>query len=598
MIIFFKNIGKNAKLLWNVVNGLIKKFNNKTDIIEMLCGEHLYTQKSDICNGLNEDFVNAGLNVQSSIKRDMTTNFTAKNKHKKAPSSMKFRNVTEGHICKIVAKMKPKTSYGYDDISNVLLKNLISVIKSPLCILINKSLSSGTFPDLIIIAKVIPLHKGGELNISDNYRPISLLPVLSKVIEKIVYEQVVWHLDANSILFPKQFGFRRGHCTVDAVSALVGEILNSFEKNMMVLSVFIDLRKAFDSISHDLIIKKLEELGIRGTERAWFEDYLRNRKQFVMIDDTRSNQKILVLVCVPQGSLLGVLLFQLFINSVNTALRFSSCILYADDTTIYVIGRNLHFLRTKMNANLNSLSVWLSQNNLKLNVKKTRGLLFHKDGLNPDPGLMVNGEPVIMTTEFQFLGILLDNQLSFLPHYKNLYSKLNSSCFIVRSLVRVLPTMCLRTLYFGFFNSHLSYGLTIWWPMLSNALQDKLIKIQKRIVRGINKSHFRDHCMPLFKKCHILTIADQVKIENCKIMYKLDRGLLPVPMQNLYKVSPCNYNTRCTPVLVPLFTSTKANRSFLCKPITEWGNLPNEVKNKASLKLFVKTLKTRYLKLY
>ena len=255
---------------------------------------------------------------------------------------MKFRLVGEGEICKVIAKMTEKSSSGLDGISNTLLKKLAPVIKGPLCMIINASLRQGIFPNLMKLAKVIPLFKGGERDLPDNYRPISLLPVISKVLEKIVYLQTTEHLDECNVIYPKQFGFRKNHSTSDAITTLVVEILGAFNSNLMLLSIFVDLKKAFDTVSHSLIVEKLYCLGIQDITLQWFKSYPGGREQQVMLNDSVS-AKAKVRVGIPQGSLLGVLLFQILINDLPKCLKFCSSILYADDTTIYCIGKSVRF---------------------------------------------------------------------------------------------------------------------------------------------------------------------------------------------------------------------------------------------------------------
>ena len=253
-------------------------------------------------------------------------------------AKMKFPQITEQEICRITMRLKDKRSSGFDDMSNVLLKRLINVIKGPLCTIFNKSLQLGQFPDLMKIAKVLPLFKSGYLLDVDNYRPISLLPVMAKILKKFVYQCVSTHMDENNILFNWQFGFRAKHSTVDAIADFVGNVLNAFEDKQMVLTLFVDLRKAFDSVSHQVILQKLKKLGIDGIELLWFENYLTNRRQFVSLNDDSSKYENIT-VGIPQGSLLGVQLFQILINDLPKCLQFCSSILYADDTTIFLVGK-------------------------------------------------------------------------------------------------------------------------------------------------------------------------------------------------------------------------------------------------------------------
>ena len=201
----FKKIGKNSKLLWNVVNGIVRKTSNRTEITSLLYDNKVHSAESDICESLNKHFSSVGKKVHSTIEE--VTDGDPYKFVKCAKSTLKFERVSESRICRIVMNMKPKTSSGLDGINNMLLKKLIHVIKGPLCLIANNSLRSGVFPDLMKHTKVVPLYKAGDKALPDNYHPISLLPVISKVLEKIVYEFMTTHLDTNNILYHRQYGF-------------------------------------------------------------------------------------------------------------------------------------------------------------------------------------------------------------------------------------------------------------------------------------------------------------------------------------------------------------------------------------------------------
>ena len=444
-----------------------------------------------------------------------------------------FAPASEQYICRIVNKLKSKRSSGYDDISNVVTKDLINVIKVPLCMVFNKSLHNGEFPDLMKVARVIPLHKGGNKDVPGNYRPISLLPVFSKILEHIVYDHLVRHCTENNIIYSRQYGFRKDHSTSDAIANFVGDALQAMDQGSMILSVFIDLWKAFDTVPHSLILRKLEVLGVKGKELEWFISYMKNRRQSVVIKNVTSEPKYMS-IGVPQGSLLGVLLFQLLINDLPNSLGFVSSILYADDTTLYLTGRSLHFLRVKMQHDLGNLSLWLTANGLKLNVGKTKTMLFTSEGLTPNMSLEIDGQVIDMVTHFKFLGILLDNKLSFENHYENLSKKLSSFHFIARKLHLILPEICLRTIYFAYFHANLIYGISLWYPLLKKSAQKALYVTQKRIVRVISGASPIQHCMPLFRKQSILTVSDVILIDNCKLMYYVNNFLCPPPVSYLF----------------------------------------------------------------
>ena len=417
--------------------------------------------------------------------------------------------------------------------------------------------------------------------------------MISKVLEKVVYKTLVQHLNDCNILYHRQFGFRPQHSTTDAVANFVGEVLQSLDTGNMILAIFIDLKKAFDTVNHQLILKKLECLGVEGTALSWFDSYLSGREQFVQIGNSKSKKSKLE-VGVAQGSLLGVVLFQLIINDLHKSVKFSTTILYADNTTLLISGKNLRCLKSKMQHDLDHLSVWLANNYLKLNVSKTKYLIFHKEGLSPEVTLHVDGSTVGMVRDFRFLGVLIDGALSFTAHFTQLYEKLLKSCFILRHLGNVLPSSCLRTLYFAFFHSHLTYGSMIWYPLLKRNEQLTLFHLQKRIVRILCKVNSRTHCMPLFKSKGIITLVDQAKWENCKFIYRVQNNMCAKPLVNFFhnNLSAKMYGrTRNSNLSITRHNLAIVNRSFLCKSVMDWSALNTNQKKYTNVKSFGKNLK-------
>ena len=216
----------------------------------------------------------------------------------------------------------------------------------------------------------------------------------------------------------------------------------------MVLAIFIDLRKAFDSVSHSMLFRKFEQIGVRDLELSWFKSYINGRKQRVSVGCSLSDPETLN-AGVAEGSLLGILLFQLIINDMFHCLKFSTSILYADDTTLIVSGSSLKFVKSKMQSALNSLQSWLPLNKLKLNVKKTKCMLLHKDGLTSNIHLMVDEQTIELVTSFKFLGIIIDNTLSFNLHFTELHSKLLKATFLIRHLSKLLTFVGLKSLYYA-----------------------------------------------------------------------------------------------------------------------------------------------------
>ena len=253
-------------------------------------------------------------------------------------------------------------------------------------------------------------------------------------------------------------------------------------------------------------------IGVTGTALSWFTSYLDSRQQVVLHDNEFSELRLLN-VGVPQGSLLGVVLFQLHINSIRTCLRFSSAILYADDTTIYAFGRNIKALKSKIQTDLNHISMWLRSNRLLLNVSKTKCVLFSRL-LQVNVNLTVDSQGIEQVKCVKFLGFYLDSTLPFEHHAHYLYETLVKSIFILRKLSVFVPKSSLRMMHYAHYHSRLNYGTHVWMPLLKEPICSKFVTLQKRIIRIINQKSPLTHCMPLFKSMQILTISDMVLLEK------------------------------------------------------------------------------------
>ena len=269
------------------------------------------------------------------------------------------------------------SSQGFDNISTKLLKSTIDEILIPLTHIINLSMQNGTVPEKMKIAKIIPIYKSGEKDLFNNYRPISLLPALSKIMEKIVANRLVNYFNRYDLFYKHQYGFRKKHSTIHPIIHFLNHIANQkdISSKNITAAIFLDLSKAFDTISHKILLEKLEYYGIRGNANNWFRSYLQNRKQFLEIYDIKSEYADIT--CgVPQGSILGPILFLIYINDIGNSSKLN-LLSFADDTTLYQSGDNYLTLMQNLNSEINSTFKWLCANRLSLNIKKTKYMIFN-----------------------------------------------------------------------------------------------------------------------------------------------------------------------------------------------------------------------------
>ena len=385
-------------------------------------------------------------------------------------------------VLDVTKKLKSKNSSGHDEISTKLLKESIHQISIPLTHIINQSFLTGIVPQQMKIAKVVPIFKTSDPTLLTNYRPISLLSTFSKLIERLMYNKVMNFLTENNILYKHQYGFRPKHSTIHPIIHLLNHIAesNNKKKKELTLTLFCDLSKAFDVINHKILLHKLNVYGLRGTINKWFANYLVDRSQYVNIDGNVSLSR--KLDCgVPQGSILGPLLYLLYVNDIYKSCN-GNILSFADDTTMYVSDHDVNKLYKKAQIETNKLFNWFCANKLSLNPGKTKYIVLRPQHRQCDLNkytLLVNGSPLnrigknCKETSIKFLGIYIDESLSWKPHISHVNSKISRALFSIKQLKNTFPSSSLRTLYFALIHPHIMYGNLAW----GNALPVLLKKL-------------------------------------------------------------------------------------------------------------------------
>ena len=440
-----------------------------------------------------------------------------------------FSLTTPPEVLKIINTLENKTSSGFDLINAIFVKKLKDLLIYPLATIINQSLSTGIFPDKLKIAKIIPLFKKNEDNDMNNYRPISLLPLFSKIFEKIVQKQLYNYLNDKNLLYDSQHGFRENYSTESAVIELTDYIKLHVDNQHIPICLFLDLSKAFDTINFDILLLKLKHMGLSNMALNWFESYLKNRKQFVTFNGCNSDF-LETKTGVPQGSVLGPLLFLIYINDLCNVSNLFKVICFADDSTLIIsicyssttckLCSNSNIFNNNMiNLELNKIYNWFCINKLSINPEKTKFMIFknkQRDLSNITlPILKLNEKTIERVHKFLYLGIYMDEDLTWEPHIDYIANKISKNNGVLKRIKNTVPRQTLKLIYFALIHPHLNYGTLLWGYNL-----DRIENLQKKSIRTITHSYTLAHTENLFKELQILKIKDIFNLKQIVFYYK------------------------------------------------------------------------------
>ena len=534
-----------SKAMWEVINQSLrrKRKKSKVEITKIKNKQNeIVTNKQGIANTFNDFFVNVGKNMAKHLPHiNNNINCSAN------ANSMFFTNTTCCEIEELIKSLNRRKAIRSEDVATRFIQIASSVISPILTNIFNLCLDSGVYPDQLKVAQVFPIHKKGLMEICSNFRPISILSQFNKIYEKIISKRLHSFFERYNILSRDQYGFRKNMSTSYAVYDLVENIIKNKEKKNYSCALFVDLSKAFDTVNHKILLNKLEHYGVRGLPLRLIKSYLTGRKQYTMVNGVKSCE-LLIDIGVPQGSVLGPLLFLIYINDLPLVTDSISK-LYADDTCLLISAPTLNDLQIKANSEMNRMYKWMLSNKLSLNYSKTKFMLFQRQKKSPTLNLYINDNKIEQVSCFDYLGVKIDNRLSWKDHIKHLESKLAQSCGAIARIRHITSQKCLRVLYYGHVYSYLQYAVLAWSTANKNDMK-KLTSLHNRIIRlmclhgPLHDLNFS--AKELFKNLKILSTENISKFEMANFMHRVSNKRLPPSLLSHFIVTSDihSYDTR------------------------------------------------------
>ena len=476
----FVNAEKNPAKMWKLLNDFMKKNKNSGPLAIKRTDDSIIEDSFEIANSLNDSFVNCSSRLRSNFPSTFISNFDD------FPSIEQsiFLPPTDAPEMNTAIHSFANKNNSLDDFPFRILKLISEYLSPVLSDLFNLVLNTGVYPDCLKTTRVTPLFKAGEPSNPSNYRPISVLKTLNKIFERLLLHRLDDFISTFDIKVKTQYGFSSNLSTMDALYDLLGSIRRALQSSHHCIAVFYDFSKAFDTIDHDRLLMKLSRYGIRGTALNLIKSYLSNRFQSVIVNGIFSDP-LPISHGVPQGSILGPWLFNMYVNDLAYYINSPSPIQYADNTTILAEDPCIDLLFIRLQTTLNSFQNWSLSNYLSLNCTKTKYILFSRPKLiGPHPPLIIKNDYLDSVNSIKFLGVHIDRDLNFKEHIRQVRQKLSRIVGLSYAISPSLNLVAAKSLYFALANSILLYGIVFWAPSYNNDLAPLQIA-QNKIVRNL-----------------------------------------------------------------------------------------------------------------
>jgi len=583
----FQVIGSDARGTWREINTLIGRKNSNKPLSELVHDGITCSAPQDIANSFNTYFTNvaAELDRKIPVRNIRPTSYMGD----RNSSSFFINPALTADVRAAICGLKNKSS-GLYCVPVFIYKTCADLLYSIIARLFNMSVSSGVFPTCLKSARVIPVFKSGDPKLPGNYRPISNLSIMSKIFEKIMSSKLNAFLKSNNILFSGQFGFRKNCSTADAVLEFIDNVNNTLDHKMCMVTVFLDFSKAFDTVRHEVLIDKLDHLGVRGLALEWFASYLCDRNQYVEVSGASSDLRV-IRSGVPQGSVLGPILFLLYINDMNKCSDRLDFVHFADDTTVYASNSDICALSRRVNEGLSRIYDWLCSNRLSINISKTCTMVM-SDMLHCDlPNIRINNMNIDIVKEAKFLGVIIDSGLTFKAHVDCMCRKISRNIGMMNRVSSLISTNAKKSIYFCLIYSYVIYCIAVWGrSSLGNCKQvERLLHKAAKIVSFLYPVYSgpTERFLNFHSSYNYFTLT--------KLFRVINSNQHPYFKNHLDELVPSHeYSTRFRfhgNFQPPHYVKAKCQKNFFYQSIGLWNELPVRIKSCESFEEFKILLK-------
>ena len=593
----------DPRSIWKLFKqfGMSKKGTTKVNNFEIKINNDIISDDQDIANIFNDYFVNIPSKLKEPIQPSefkLLHNFVDSKVNDNTNFTIPF--VNSSFVSNYLSNMDVTKATGLDCIGPRLLKIAPNVLTPSITYIINKSIESGVFPCTWKNAKVNPIFKTGDKDNVNNYRPISILPTLSKIIEKWTASKLMSYLDKYKLLHKNQSGFRKNHSTESALILMTDTWLKAINEGKLVGCAMIDFRKAFDLVDHNLLLNKLRIYRFNDLSLSWFKSYLSNRTQQVVINNLSSSSGDVV--CgVPQGSILGPLLFLLFINDLPLSLKNSpiSVDLYADDTTLYSTALDKSSLEADLQKALDSVHTWCLENGMLINTEKTKLMLIasrqkRSSLIDSDLKITFNNVDLKNSSNEKILGVHMDQNFVWNNQFQHVSKKISSHLWLLSQIRTYLNVQHRLLFYNAYIKSHIEYCCVVWGNSCNfNAY--KIEKLQRRACKLILGNDYTT-LDAARKQLRMLSFEETIFIHKAKVMYKIASNTAPIYLTDLFqmrgnesKLNNSQVNLRSTSnknFLIPKPKISLFKNSLSYSGALVWNSVPLEIKQSSTIESF------------